>query len=127
MLARSVAHHDEEIRLLGSVVRFVWQGVNFPRRLIGGRLARADSTPLSALAKGRGSVIQVGGEKIAVYKDDEGTAHAVSPVCTHLRCIVEWNSAEKTWNCPCHGSRFDYQGRVIRGPAKRDLAPKKLT
>jgi Rieske Fe-S protein len=114
------------LKALGSGIRFVWQGVNFPWRLIGGRLARADSTPVSALAKGTGRVIQVGGEKVAVYKDDQGTIHAVSPVCTHLHCIVGWNSAEKTWDCPCHGSRFDYQGRVTRGPAKRDLAPTKL-
>jgi Rieske Fe-S protein len=115
------------LKTLGSGIRFVWQGVNFPWRLIGGRLARADSTPVSALAKGKGSVIQVDGEKVAAYKDDQGTVHAVSPVCTHLHCIVGWNTAEKTWDCPCHGSRFDYQGRVTQGPAKRDLAPKKLT
>jgi Rieske Fe-S protein len=115
------------LKPLASAIRFVWQSANFPRRLIGGYIARADSTPISALAKGEGNLIQIAGEKVAVYKDDQGTVHAVSPVCTHLRCIVGWNSAEKTWDCPCHGSRFDYEGQVIRGPAVRDLAKKKLT
>ena len=77
------------LKPLGSGIGWIWQGVNFPWRLIGGHLARADSTPVSALAKGKGSVVQVGGDKVAVYKDDQGTVHAVSPVCTHLSCIVE--------------------------------------
>src|SRR4029453_17697785 len=115
------------MRPFAAVVRFIWQGVNFPRHLIGGHLARGDSTSLSSLGKGEGAVIQVDGKKVAAYRDDEGIVHAVSPVCTHFRCIVHWNSTEKTWDCPCHGSRFDYQGRVVRGPATRDLAEQRLT
>jgi Rieske Fe-S protein len=114
------------LKPLAAVIRFIWQGANFPRRLIAGHLARAESTSVSALAKGEGAVIQVGGTKVAAYRDDEDVLHAVSPVCTHFRCIVHWNSAEKTWDCPCHGSRFDYDGRVIRGPAVRDLAQQNL-
>ena len=55
--------------------------------------------------------------KVAAYHDDSGTMHYHSAVCTHLKCIVAWNSAEKTWDCPCHGSRFDPMGAVINGPA----------
>ena len=55
------------------------------------------------------------------YRSDEGQLHAMSAVCTHLGCIVKWNKAEKSWDCPCHGSRFDSVGRVINGPATKDL------
>jgi Rieske Fe-S protein len=61
--------------------------------------------------------------KVAVYRDDEGRAHELSAVCPHLGCIVRWNQAEHTWDCPCHGSRFDKLGKVINGPANIDLPP----
>jgi Rieske Fe-S protein len=57
-----------------------------------------------------------------MYHDDGGVMHAHSAVCPHLGCIVAWNSVEKTWDCPCHGSRFDRYGKVINGPANKDLA-----
>jgi glycine/D-amino acid oxidase-like deaminating enzyme/nitrite reductase/ring-hydroxylating ferredoxin subunit len=66
---------------------------------------------------GTGAVIRRGAKKVAVYKDQHGTIHQRSAICTHLYCIVDWNSMEKTWDCPCHGSRFDPYGKVINGPA----------
>jgi nitrite reductase/ring-hydroxylating ferredoxin subunit len=69
------------------------------------------------IAPGSGAVIRKGARKIAVYKDEQGNVHLRSAVCTHLYCIVDWNSMEKTWDCPCHGSRFDPYGRVVNGPA----------
>ena len=72
---------------------------------------------------GEGRVVRHGMHKVAVYKDDSGTLHHRSAVCTHLKCIVEWNSAEKSWDCPCHGSRFDPYGKVLNGPAIEALAP----
>ena len=57
---------------------------------------------------------------------DAGAVHAVSPVCTHLGCIVRFNVAERSWDCPCHGSRYDVDGAVLQGPATRALAPKSL-
>jgi Rieske Fe-S protein len=62
-----------------------------------------------------------GRTKIAVFRDETGRLHEHSAVCTHLKCIVEWNSAEKSWDCPCHGSRFDAYGKVLNGPAVSDL------
>ncbi len=64
-----------------------------------------------------------GAGKIAVYRDAGGKLHERSAVCTHLRCIVDWNSAEHTWDCPCHGSRFDAYGVVVAGPAISALEP----
>jgi Rieske Fe-S protein len=81
-------------------------------------------TPASQLAPGEAKVLEVDGHKLAVHRDDGGALHAVSPVCTHMGCLVEFNRAERTWDCPCHGSRFAIDGDVVQGPAKRPLAPK---
>ena len=70
---------------------------------------------------GEGKVIEINREKCAVSRDDNNLLHVVSAVCTHMKCIVNWNDAEKTWDCPCHGSRFTCKGKVIEGPAILDL------
>jgi glycine/D-amino acid oxidase-like deaminating enzyme/nitrite reductase/ring-hydroxylating ferredoxin subunit len=72
---------------------------------------------------GEGAILRSGLSKTAVYRDEDGTAHKMSAVCVHLGCIVSWNTNEKTWDCPCHGSRYDATGRVINGPANTDLPP----
>jgi len=74
------------------------------------------------IAKDSGAILRHGVSKVAVYRDQTGTLHERSAVCPHLGCIVAWNAAEKTWDCPCHGSRFDKFGEVINGPANRGLA-----
>lgn len=89
---------------------------------IKGRLTRSSITDPDEVPPGKGALVQVGRKKVAVYKDDDGKIHTRSPVCTHLQCIVEWNDSEKTWDCPCHGSRYDPYGHVIQGPAKKGLA-----
>ncbi|MDB4877418.1 MAG: Glycine/D-amino acid oxidase [Gemmatimonadetes bacterium] len=71
--------------------------------------------------RGEGRVLRKGMHKVAAYRDDSGAMHECSAVCTHLKCTVHWNSAEKSWDCPCHGSRFDPYGQVINGPAITDL------
>jgi 3-phenylpropionate/trans-cinnamate dioxygenase ferredoxin reductase subunit len=81
---------------------------------------------LGSLQPGDGAVMDVDGEKVAAYRDEQARMHAVSAICTHLQCVVDWNGDEKTWDCPCHGSRFDVEGKVLRGPAKVDLEPKRL-
>ncbi len=60
---------------------------------------------------------------MAAYKDPDGTVHAVSAICTHIGCTVAWNGAERSWDCPCHGSRFDTDGKVICGPTTEALTP----
>lgn len=67
-------------------------------------------------------VVEIDGKKVAVYRDTQGHLHAVSAVCTHMGCTVSWNTAEKTWDCPCHGSRFDCEGHVVHSPAIDDLS-----
>ena len=84
-----------------------------------GRRGAVDEIPA-----GEGRIVNLNGERAAVYKDEGGALVALSAVCTHLGCIVAWNTAEKTWDCPCHGSRFDTTGKVVSGPAVRDLERK---
>ena len=72
---------------------------------------------------GHGALVREGMHKVAVYREEDGTLHKLSPVCTHLGCIVAWNSAEKSWDCPCHGSRFTALGEVLNGPAPKPLSP----
>ncbi len=74
---------------------------------------------------GTGSIIRRGATKVAVYCDQEGIRHECSAICTHMGCVVSWNNVESSWDCPCHGSRFDPFGRVITGPAIKDLGPSK--
>jgi Rieske Fe-S protein len=73
------------------------------------------------IRKGKGATLRDGVKKIAAYRDDSGTLHKFSAVCPHLGCVVRWDDFEKTWDCPCHGSRFDALGRVVNGPAVSDL------
>jgi Rieske Fe-S protein len=82
-----------------------------------------DVDEVGEIASGAGAIIREGLKKIAVYRDSNGEVHKYSAVCPHLGCIVEWNSTEMTWDCPCHGSRFDPQGKVLNGPAISGLAP----
>ena len=86
--------------------------------LTGGDVKSADE-----VAPGSGAIMRRGLEKIAVYRDAQGQVHECHAKCPHLGCVVHWNPAETTWDCPCHGSRFDAYGKVINGPANRDLAP----
>jgi nitrite reductase/ring-hydroxylating ferredoxin subunit len=89
---------------------------------IGGDTAsRVDS--IDEIARGGGGVIVRDGKKIAVWRDDDGVAHELSASCTHKGCTVTWNNAARTWDCPCHGSMFDREGRVLHGPARKNLAP----
>lgn len=76
---------------------------------------------VSEIEPGSGAVIRHGLMKIAAYRDDSGKLHQRSAICRHLGCVVDWNGLEKTWDCPCHGSRYDALGKVIQGPANSDL------
>lgn len=78
------------------------------------------------IKSGGGGVIEHGKQKIAVWKDEDGTPHALSAACTHMGCMVTWNNADLTWDCPCHGSMFTREGNVIHGPATQPLKPARV-
>jgi nitrite reductase/ring-hydroxylating ferredoxin subunit len=80
----------------------------------------------SAIPRGGSAIVRRGVDRVAVHRDERGALHAVSAVCTHEQCIVRWNDAERSWDCPCHGSRFDVDGEVLHGPAVRALEPVRL-
>ncbi|MFE5720515.1 FAD-dependent oxidoreductase [Streptomyces erythrochromogenes] len=80
--------------------------------------------PVESLRPGDGTVVRAGGKPCAVHRDDQGELHAVSAVCTHLGCLVAFNNAERTWECPCHGSRFGIDGEILQGPALSPLERK---
>ncbi|MDQ1015469.1 FAD-dependent oxidoreductase [Streptomyces afghaniensis] len=123
-----------------------WSGLYDPRRLkpavreapaflktqakvaghfVGDRLR--PSPPVESLPPGEGAVVRADGHhRLAVYRDDDGNLHSVSARCTHLGCLVAFNSAERAWECPCHGSRFDTDGKVIQGPATKPLEQRDL-
>ncbi|HYM82335.1 MAG TPA: FAD-dependent oxidoreductase [Candidatus Limnocylindria bacterium] len=83
----------------------------------------AEPRSTTSILRGEGAIVDTRGRKVAVYRNEKGMTHRLSAKCTHLGCTVTWNSAEKTWDCPCHGSRFDRNGRVVTGPAIDDLKP----
>src|SRR6266540_768860 len=113
---------------LASAQAFVSESVDFPRHLLTDRLPAAnDAGDIESLPAGEGVVANVGGNKLAVYRSGAGELSALSPVCTHLGCLVHWNTTEKSWDCPCHGSRFDPLGRVLNGPATASLEPRALS
>jgi Rieske Fe-S protein len=76
---------------------------------------------LETIAPGEGKVLSMLEEEFAIYRDPQGEFHALSAYCTHLKCKVAWNQNEKSWDCPCHGSRFTIEVIVINGPANTDL------
>ena len=84
-------------------------------------IAKTVDRSVDDLAPGHGGVIDLEGEKLAVYKDEDGYLVALSPRCTHMGCTVDWNDADRTWDCPCHGSRYAVDGEVIQGPAAKAL------
>lgn len=86
------------------------------------RLRPAEKEPLEALPAGEGRLMMIGGKRAAVYRDHAGEVHAMSPFCTHLGCVVEWNGSARSWDCPCHGGRFHPTGEVLSSPATSPLA-----
>jgi glycine/D-amino acid oxidase-like deaminating enzyme/nitrite reductase/ring-hydroxylating ferredoxin subunit len=97
-----------------------------PRHLIVDRFRAAPAERVDSLQPGEGVVVRRGREFLAVSRDDAGTLHAVSAACTHLGCVLAWNGAEESWDCPCHGSRFSCDGEVLHGPAVKPLERKEL-
>ena len=104
-----------------ALTKLVIDNLNVGRHLLGDLWRRKTVPPLSDLAPGDGALVKAGDRTVAAYRATSGEVKIVSPTCTHLGCTVHWNDAEKTWDCPCHGSRFDVDGAVLNGPATKPL------
>jgi Rieske Fe-S protein len=100
----------------------VRENVDYPVQMVKGRL-KVDVDRVAEVPRNAGRILSVDGQRLAVYRDSRGKVQARSAVCTHMGCIVQRNPAETTWDCPCHGSRFDVDGSVIDGPAVKRLSP----
>ena len=112
--------YDPSRKTLRAAGRYLQENLNVAAQyttwMTGGDV---DST--QSIAPGTGAIVRAGLSKVAAYRDDHGVLHQCSAICPHLGCIVEWNRNESTWDCPCHGSRFDKQGHLLCGPANSDL------
>jgi glycine/D-amino acid oxidase-like deaminating enzyme/nitrite reductase/ring-hydroxylating ferredoxin subunit len=100
--------------------------LHIARHFIGDRLSSQEVSSVDDIPRGEGRLVSMGYQKLAVYRDENNQVHAMSPVCVHMGCIVQWNAAEKTWDCPCHGGRYDCLGNVIMGPPKHSLEPRSM-
>jgi glycine/D-amino acid oxidase-like deaminating enzyme/nitrite reductase/ring-hydroxylating ferredoxin subunit len=109
------------VKPVAGFTSFVKENADVFVQFFGKRLGQGSIQEISDLAAGEARVVKYDGDSIALYKDETGKLHAVSPVCPHAKCMVGWNSAEKSWDCPCHGSRFSPEGEVLTGPARRGL------
>lgn len=114
--------YDPSRKPVRAARNFIGETLNMAAQF-GDWFAKGDVGSVDQIGKNDGAVLRRGLSMVAAYRDENGVLHERSAVCNHLGCIVHWNSSEKTWDCPCHGSRFDKLGRVFNGPANRDLAP----
>ena len=103
-----------------SIKNFLVQNADVVGQLVKGKLQLSQVDP-DQLKQDEGAVVIIGGERKGAYRDKAGELHIVDTTCTHVGCEVEWNSGERSWDCPCHGSRFTYKGEVIEGPAEKPL------
>jgi glycine/D-amino acid oxidase-like deaminating enzyme/nitrite reductase/ring-hydroxylating ferredoxin subunit len=110
-----------------SAAALVGENARVALQFLGRRLrAQSDGERLERLAAGEGAVVRRGARHYATYRDDVGRLHVMSATCPHLGCVLDWNQADRAWECPCHGSRFAADGRLVQGPATEDLEPKDL-
>ena len=104
-----------------SLTRTLLLNLNVANRFVSDRLGRLSAPSIDTLQAGEGGLVRAEGGAVAAYRDPDDNLHCLSPTCTHLGCTVKWNHAEKSWDCPCHGSRFDVDGEVLSGPATEPL------
>ncbi|WP_044640639.1 FAD-dependent oxidoreductase [Risungbinella massiliensis] len=112
-------HADPSIR------SFIVENADVAGHLIAGKVGM-NFEKIENIQNDQGAIVRVRGERCGAYKDQDGKLHIVDTTCTHLGCEVNWNSGDRTWDCPCHGSRYSYDGNVIEGPAKEPLAKVEL-
>lgn len=110
-------------KMVGSAWHYVTENFDYPYYFLKDRIGTAAGQYEVELKPGEAQVVMIQGERVACHCDDEGKLETVSAICTHMGCVVRWNTAEKTWDCPCHGSRFHADGAVLAGPAETPLPP----
>lgn len=119
-------YRADRFKLLASAATVISENAETAGHLVAGHVKPVSDASIDELRRGEGRIVKVEGKKLAVYRDDKGAVHAVSAICTHQGCQVAFNPIECSWDCPCHGSRFDLDGKVLDGPAETPLAPHAL-
>lgn len=104
-----------------TVKKLVQDNAHVAKRMVADRIARLRADSVADLQPGEGAMVKADGDTVGAYRAPDGEVHAVSITCTHMGCTLRWNSAETSWDCPCHGSRFSHEGAVLDGPAVRPL------
>ena len=113
--------NPNRLKPVAGFTTFVKESADVIGKLIGKIVPKEKLKEFSELAKGEAKLVNYEGTRVAIYKDEQGKVYALNSACTHIKCDVAWNVAEKTWDCPCHGSRFSYTGEMLTGPARKDL------
>lgn len=113
--------NPNRVKPVAGFTNFVKESADVVGILAGKWFSHSKIKDIEELENDEARTVKYDDQLIALYKDGNGGLHAVNPACTHIKCKVEWNTAEKTWDCPCHGSRFDADGIVWTGPARKDL------
>ena len=110
------------IKPFASLKQFVAENIDYPSHFVADRISTPKEHSLNEIRENQGAIVNIGGKKVAAYRDPEGELTVLSPACPHMGCHVHWNEAEVSWDCPCHGARFGPKGNMINGPAVQDLA-----
>lgn len=118
-------YNPSRFKPIESAKTFFSQAAEATKGLVGDRITPVHEKA-SQILPGEGAIVKIEGERVAAYRDKAGVLHTFDPSCRHMGCIVSWNNAEKTWDCPCHGSRYNAMGEVIKSPAAYGLSEKKM-
>lgn len=116
----------ERLKPLKGGGTFLTENTKAGLHMVGDRLLRRHSVRLAEIAPGEGGIVTKSGEHLAVLREPDGSLRAMSAVCTHMGCVLGWNETDRTFDCPCHGSRFDEHGEVLYGPATAPLEPRHI-
>lgn len=115
------------IKPLAGGTTFISENTKAAGHMVGDRVLKRKVVPIDKIEAGSGGIVSQDGEQLAVMRGQDGSLRALSAICTHMGCAVGWNHTDRTWDCPCHGSRFDEHGEVIAGPARSGLAARDLS
>jgi Rieske Fe-S protein len=120
-------YSTRRVKPIAAGPRILLENARAAFHFVADRIAERGQLSANDLARGEAGIVSVAGQKVAAFRGDDGALRAVSSRCTHLGCQVRWNAAERTWDCPCHGSRFGVEGEVLNGPAVRPLPRRSVT
>lgn len=118
---RDLFDPNRKVKTMSTVADYLKRNIDYPYYLVKDKLAAAEGQTLEEVENGTGKVLKLNGRRVAAYRDASGHTTILSASCTHMGCVVHWNKADATWDCPCHGSRFKGTGEVLAGPAESPL------